>query len=116
MRTALAAHFRLLNPHPVMQGETDLVGKGRKLYQEGAPEVNVPACLACHGPAAQGIGATPRLAGQLARYTRKQLINWSRDRGRHDASSEGAAIMHKIAGGMSRSQIEAVASYLNTLR
>ena len=92
-----------------------MVGTGRKLYEEGAPEANIPACVACHGPGAEGAGAAPRLAGQLWRYTNKQLKNWTRDRGDGNGSEAGV-IMREIAAGMTKAQIEAVAAYLNSLR
>jgi len=54
MRTALAMHFRGLDPGPVGGAPRNLVAKGKQLYEEGVPEGDVPACSACHGPEAKG--------------------------------------------------------------
>ena len=43
----------------------NLVAEGKKLFEEGVPDANIPACVACHGDKAQGSDVVPRLAGQL---------------------------------------------------
>ena len=113
LRMALANHFSGLNPKTLGRGPSEFVGSGKKIFQEGVPDSNVPACAACHGPQAQGSGPSARLAGQLYRYTRKQLTTWSKGRG---SDTEQTAIMQTIANNMSKQQIEAVAAYLNSLK
>ena len=54
MVSALAAHFRDLNPAPLGGAPRDPVATGKTIYEEGLPEANVPACSACHGPEAKG--------------------------------------------------------------
>lgn len=56
MMDALAADFHELNPPPLGGGPRRLVSTGEKIFQNGAPETNVAACAACHGPEAQGSG------------------------------------------------------------
>ncbi|MFN1208785.1 c-type cytochrome, partial [Enterococcus lactis] len=85
-------------------------------YTEGAPEANVPACVTCHGPEAQGAGPIARLAGQLFKYTRKQLLNWSTDRIPDPALAEKLGVMRPVARSLSKTQIDALASYLNWLK
>src|SRR5215472_9935530 len=41
MATALAAHFRDLNPKPLGGAPQDLVAAGKKLYEEGVPSANI---------------------------------------------------------------------------
>ena len=66
MLSALAHHFRDLNPPPLGGGGSKgEIATGRRIYEEGLPESNVPACSACHGPDAKGQDQIPRLAGQL---------------------------------------------------
>lgn len=113
LRTALANHFSVLNPKTLGRGPSEFIGSGKKIYQEGVPDSNIPACVACHGPQAQGSGPTARLAGQLYRYTRKQLANWTKGRG---SETESTAIMQSIANNMTKQQIDAVAAYLNSLK
>ena len=115
MRTALATHFRDLNPKPVGRAPRELVATGKKIYEEGVPATNVPPCLTCHGPEAKGNGAIPRLAGQLYPYTIKALVNWNKERGQDPAKPDASAIMQPIAHGLTKSQIGAVAAYLNYL-
>jgi cytochrome c553 len=113
LRAALAGHFNGLNPRPFGGGPRQLIATGRKIYQEGIPEANVPACAACHGPEATGHEAIPRLAGQLYPYTIKELSNWSRERGRGDANDDSSAVMVPIARSLSKSDISAIAAYLS---
>jgi cytochrome c553 len=114
MQTALAERFGTFNPEPIGGGPRRLVEAGKKLYQEGAPDANVPACAACHGPEALGEGITPRLAGQSYRYLTKELANWQKERGQHSAE-DTSAIMAPIAESMTQPQIQAVAAYLSHL-
>jgi len=115
MVTALVAHFRDLNPEPLRGAPQELVAAGKKLYEEGVPSANIQPCSSCHGPEAKGIGAAPRLAGQLHEYTSKTLMNWSNDRDRDPTKPDTSAIMEPIARSLTESQIAAVAAYLNYL-
>jgi len=112
MRTALAAHFRDLNPKPYGGAPRELVALGKKLYEEGVASANIPPCAACHGPEAKGNGVMPRLAGQVYAYTRKALGNWGKERGQDPAKPDTSAIMQPIAHSLTESQISAVAAYL----
>jgi cytochrome c553 len=116
MRAALAAHFRELDPRPIGGGPRNLLGTGKRIYDEGIPEANIPACAACHGPDAKGQDAIPRLAGQLYAYTMKELTNWSRERGQGPAEDDSSAVMTPIAHALSPAQVSAIAAYLSYLR
>jgi len=115
MLTALATQFRDLNPKPLGGAPKELVATGKKIYEEGVPGVDVPACSSCHGPEAKGDGVFPRLAGQLHDYIFKKLVNWNKERGQDPAKPDTSAIMEPIAHGLNESQIAAVAAYLNYL-
>src|ERR1700692_3794435 len=78
MVTALANHFRDLNPGPLGGAPRERGALGRTIYVEGLPEANIPACSACHGPEAKGQDEIPRLAGQLFPYIVKDLNMWGR--------------------------------------
>ena len=56
----------------------ELHALGERIYRGGNMESGVPACIACHGPRGAGSGPAgfPRLAGQHAVYTAKQLEDW----------------------------------------
>jgi len=112
-RTALAAHFRTLNPKPLGGASRQLVAAGRKIYDEGIPETNVPACLACHGPDAKGHEAIPRLAGQLHDYILSKLVNWTKERGLDSSNPDTSTVMAATSHAMTRSQVAAVAAYLS---
>jgi cytochrome c553 len=115
MVVALAAHFKDLNPKPLGGAPNDLVAAGKKIYEEGLPEANVPPCASCHGQEAKGDGPFPRLAGQLNDYIFKKLVNWSKERGQDPAKRDTSAIMEPIAHNLTEPQIEAVAAYLSYL-
>jgi len=115
-RAAIAQHFAGLQTSSASDGPLGDVATGRKIFNEGMPEANVPACLACHGPEAKGGGSIPRLASQLPAYTQNQLSNWTKARGEEANSSDETAVMSPIASNMTRALIDAVSAYLNTLR
>jgi cytochrome c553 len=112
MRAALAARFKHLNPPPFGGAPRQFAATGARIYEEGIPEANVPACLACHGPEAQGQNEIPRLAGQLFSYTTRTLSNWGKERSQNPT----AAIMNPIAHNLTQSQIAAIAAYVSNLK
>jgi cytochrome c553 len=116
MLNALAAHFASLHPPPIGGAPRQLVATGRKIFEDGMPEVNIAACAACHGPDATGSGQIPRLAGQLYPYMIKTLSNWDKERGRNPTVPDAAAVMSPVAHSLNKSQIEAVAAFVSTLR
>ncbi len=114
--SALAANFRSLNPPPIGGAPRQLVGLGQKIFQDGMPDANIAACAACHGPDATGSGEVPRLAGQLYPYVIKVLLNWGQERGQIPGKPDTSAVMSPVAHSLNKSQIEAVAAYVSTLR
>lgn len=116
MVNALAAHFASLHPTPIGGAPRQLVATGRKIFEDGMPEVNIAACAACHGLDATGSGQIPRLAGQLYPYMIKTLSNWDKERGRNPTVPDTSAIMSPVAHSLNKSQIEAVAAFVSTLR
>jgi cytochrome c553 len=116
MIAALAASFRELNPAPLGGAPRQKVAEGKRIFEDGAPEANVAACAACHGPNATGVEEIPRLAGQLYPYLVKELINWGKERGQNPAKPDTSAIMSPVAHSLTRVQIEAVSAYLSYLK
>jgi cytochrome c553 len=114
MLTALAMHFRNLNSKPFGGAPRGAIAIGKRIYEEGLPEANVPACSACHGTDAKGKDEIPRLAGQLYAYTVGQLTGWKTERGQGTAV-DTSAIMAPTAHNLTRSQVEAVAAYVSYL-
>ena len=111
----IAAYFASQKSRP---GVTDdaLAGPGGKLFREGDPNREIPACMSCHGPDGHGNpGAVyPQLAGQHADYVQKQLQGW------HDGdnvwgSNAHAQIMPAIAMRLTAADIAAVSSYVEGL-
>jgi cytochrome c553 len=115
MQRALAEHFRGLNPNPIGGAATEIIANGKKIYEEGVSDADVPPCTVCHGPEAKGNGPFPRLAGQLHDYILNKLENWNQERGQDPAKQDTSAIMQPIAHNLTKAQIEAVAAYLNYL-
>ena len=115
MLTALATHFNELNPKPLGGAPKVLVSAGKKIFEEGVPNANVPPCASCHGAQAKGDGAFPRLAGQLHDYIFNKLTNWSNERGQNPKAPDASAIMEPIAHGLTENQIKAVAAYVSDL-
>jgi cytochrome c553 len=115
MVTALATRFKDLNPKPFGGAPRGSIATGKRIFADGLPESNVPACSACHGTEGKGQNEIPRLAGQLYAYTVGQLTGWKTERGQGSAV-DTSAIMAPTAHNMTRSQIEAVAAYVSNLQ
>lgn len=115
MLDALAESFHNLNPKPLGGAPKQFVAAGKKIYDEGLPNSDVPPCASCHGPEAKGDGQFPRLAGQLSDYVFNKLTNWSKERGQDPAKPDTSVIMQPIAHSLTEQQIKAVAAYLSYL-
>ena len=107
----LADYFASLPPKAANDGRRALVEAGQAIYLQGIPEANVVACLACHGPAGQGVREIPRLGGMSYFYLKRRLEEWGE--GYHSAQSSP---MPLVASTLAPDQIEALASYLSFVR
>ncbi len=109
----LAAYFASQTPKPRLAKNPDLVTEGGKIYKGGNAGSGVPACASCHGPAGAGIPVQfPRLAGQHAKYTVSQLMNFRSG----DRANDGGKMMQVIARKMTDQEMKAVAEYISGLR
>ena len=107
----LANYLARLSPEPADDGHRELVATGRAIYQVGAPDANIPACVACHGPRAEGIGEIPRLAGLSYAYLQNRLEQW------HEGYDRNAKHpMPLVASNLSQNQVAALASYLSFVK
>lgn len=108
---ALSVYFSRLPPRAADDGDRALVTRGEAIYQRGMPQANIAACVACHGPNAEGVGAIPRLGGLGYTYLKRRLEQWAA--GYHGAVAHP---MPHIATELSRNQIEELASYLSFIK
>ena len=98
-------------PKPGFAKDKDTVMQGERIYRGGIQDRSIPACAGCHSPNGAGIPAQyPRLAGQHADYTVKQLTQF-RDGGRTNNLP-----MHDVSAKMNDREIKAVADYIAGLR
>lgn len=105
----LASYFSGQILRPVQAGDVQVIA-GKKIFEGGVPEKNIPACLACHGDHGQGKDQTPRIAGQHADYLVKQLSVFQRTDKRPDG-----AVMKIIAHDLTQANKVDVATYLQAL-
>jgi cytochrome c553 len=108
---ALANYFAALKPKPALDGDTALVTRGNIIYQNGLPDENIVACVACHGPESQGVGMIPRLGGLSYDYLARRLTDW-----KAGYNFMAATPMPHISGNLSPDQVQALASYLSFIR
>jgi len=79
---------------------------GKSIFIEGHPDKGVPACKFCHGESGEGKETTPRLGGQNEAYLIRQLkVFYGNER-------PAATAMHEIVKGLSESDLEAIAQFL----
>ena len=115
MIDALTTDFSELNPKPLGGGPKEPIADGKKIFENGIADANVPPCASCHGPQAKGNGPFPRLAGQLYDYITGKLTNWDKERGQNPSQPDTSAMMQPIAHSLTQPQIKAVAAYLSYL-
>lgn len=110
----IAAHFST----QTMAGgvaDAELAERGEAIYRGGNLKTGLPACTGCHSPTGQGNepAGYPRLAGQHAAYTAKQLTDFREG----DRTNDGdIMVMRTIAERLSNKDIQAVAEYIQGLR
>ena len=91
-----------------------LVERGEALFRGGKLADGMPACTGCHSPNGAGNAPAtyPKLGGQHAAYTAKQLTNFREG----DRINDGEGmIMRSIAAKLSNKDIEALSSYIQGL-
>ena len=92
----------------VVSKEPQLAAMGQYIYQNGNKFSGVPACAACHGPAAQGTATLPRLASQIPGYIHTQLKSFNKRERTNDN-----AVMHAVVEKMTELEMVAVAEYVS---
>jgi len=107
----LAAYFSTLPAKAAGDGKRELVAAGLTIYRDGMPDLNIAACVVCHGPNAEGVRQIPRLGGLAYSYLKRRLEQWAE--GYHSAAGPP---MPNIAGKLSANQIDALASYLSFVK
>ena len=108
LMTGLANYYSRQVPQAGPRGDPNLISRGKAIYEMGDGPQGVPPCIACHGPGAVGTDSYPRLAGQHVQYLMKQL-------GSFQNNMRDVAVMHGVARGLQAGDVEAVATYLQSL-
>jgi len=110
----VSAYFATQKPTP-KGADPALANLGQQIYRRGVPERGIAACIACHGPQGTGnpLAAYPRISGQHAAYTTKQLNAYASGDRRSDV--EMNQMMRNIAGSLFEDEIKALASYIQGL-
>lgn len=108
MISELANYFATQPAAEGKPGNAMLIAQGKHLFEEGVPARRIPACASCHGAHAEGMATFPRLAGQHAPYLLKQLLAIQN-------ALRAAPVMHGVVKDLSRPQMEALATYLESI-
>jgi cytochrome c553 len=106
----LAAYFAAQRRAPAPAEDPTLVERGRRLYESGNLNAGVPACGGCHEAQAEGDARYPRLAGQMAAYSRQTLSDFKSGARRNDAGR----VMRNIAALLDDADVQALSAYLAT--
>lgn len=91
-----------------------VLANGKDIYRNGILPKEVSACIACHGPYAEGNkpAAYPALNAQHADYLIKTLKDFKNGTRTHNKEN----VMSMIAAKMSDDEIAAVALYISTMK
>ena len=104
----IAAYYASQAPVAGTPSGSSETAAGAKIYAEGIPSENVPACMSCHGEKAEGNGPIPRLAGQHQAYLARQLEAFQ-------SMARANEIMHENSKDLTADQISEVTAYLAAL-
>ncbi len=107
----LDAYYSSLEAKPgfVSEEEVDEAKKGARLFRGGSADMQIPACMSCHGPAGKGVPPQyPRLAGQSVAYLEAQLLAFKNGERKH-------AMMNPIAFKLSAEQMRQVSLFIRGL-
>src|SRR6516164_6266120 len=74
---ALSVYFSNVKPRAADDGDRELLAHGEAIDQRGMSEANIAACVACHGPGGEGVGAIPRIGGLAYTYLKRRLEQWA---------------------------------------
>lgn len=108
MISALAGYFAAQPPAPGKPGNPALIAQGKRVFEEGVPAQQIPACATCHGAHAEGMATFPRLAGQHAPYLIRQLLVIQ-------SVLRTAPVMHGVVKDLTKDQMQAVVAYLESI-
>ena len=107
----IGAYYAGLKPKAGAARDAALAKAGEKIYRGGNAKMGVTACTSCHGPSGHGIPPRyPRVSGQGAAYTAKQLLAFKTGARANDGDT-----MTRIAFRMSEHEIKAVSDYMSGL-
>ena len=101
----VAAFYTAQTPAAGSPSDPAEMAAGQKIFEEGIPSRNVPACKGCHGDKAEGQAVFPRLAGQHRSYLEEQLAAFA-------SQSRANEIMHENSKNLTPAEITQVATYL----
>ena len=104
----IAAYYASQTPVAGEPGTSPEIAAGKKIFSEGIPSENVPACMSCHGEKAEGNGPIPRLSGQHQAHLARQLEAFQ-------SMARANEIMHENSKDLTPEQISQVTAYLATL-
>ena len=109
----LAAFYSSLEPGVSGGVRDEVKERGEEIYRGGIPDEGVAACMACHGPAGEGMPGAgfPRIGGQHAQYTAEQLKAYRSG----ERDTDRNRMMRGVAERMTDEQIEAVSEYVSGL-
>lgn len=91
------------------ESELAAANRGREIYRRGLSQYSVPACMACHGPAGDGLPARyPKISGQYRNYLVTSLREFKSGVRKNEE-------MNTIAFRLSEQQFQDLATYLHGL-
>jgi cytochrome c553 len=101
----LAAYYAAQTPAQGRPGDPAQVAAGKKIFQAGISDRQVPPCQTCHGEHAEGMAAFPRLAGQHREYLVEQLQNFA-------SNARENEVMHENSKNLTAEEIRQVTAFL----
>jgi cytochrome c553 len=87
------------------------IAKGEALAKTGGSGTTI-ACAGCHGPALQGLGSIPGIAGRSPSYIVRQLFDFQQ----HSRQGSAGALMEPVVEKLSQNDMISLAAYVSSLK
>ena len=105
----VARHFSSQPPvRGTLSSNPSLSDNGKLLYENGAKEREVEACIVCHGRNGEGVNTNPRVAGQHRDYFVAAMVQFR-------SHLRENKVMQHVAHNLTDHEIAALVEYVSTM-
>ena len=108
----IAAYYNAQKPVAGDSRRPELMEAGRVIFKDGIVDTGIPACAGCHLEDGSGTTRFPRVAGQQAEYSYREMKKFNTA----ERDNDRGLAMQSVTLKMTDKEMRAVAEYMATLK